>query len=212
MAMEKTRGNRRGERGSAAIEFAIVSIVLFPLMLGVVSLGVNLGHTTQTIQICRDAGHMYAKGVDFSQPNNQQVIVNIAQPMGMTSATAGAGVVILSEIMQVYQDECTAAGFSGACPNLGQNVVINRLVIGNSAYTSHYATPSSSLMDSQGNIGTGSSSTPGYMTDSSVVVSNLGTTLSEGQIVYLSEAYFSTPDISYLGGPASGGVYASTFF
>jgi len=209
--MDSEKRKRENQRGNAILEFAMVSIVLFPLLLGVVSLGVNLGHTTQTIQICRDAGHMYAKGVDFSQSGNQQVIVDIASPMGITSATAGTGVVILSQIMQVYQDECTAAGVT-SCSNLGSNVVINRIVIGNSTYTSHYATPNPSLIDSSGNIGTGTNTTNGYLNDSSVVVANLGTTLSEGQIVYLSEAYFSTPDVSYLGGPASGGVYATTFF
>jgi hypothetical protein len=98
-------------------------------------------------------------------------------------------------------------------------VITNRIVIGNSSYTSQYGTPSSSLIDSQGDLSTGSSSTHGYLNDSSAVAtgfSNLltaaGLTLADNQVAYLSEAYFTTPDVSYLGGPASGGVYAKTIF
>jgi hypothetical protein len=163
---------------------------------------------------------LYSKGVDFSQSSNKQIIVNLATPMGMTSATAGSGVVILSTIQQVYPADCTAAGISGgSCTNSGKDVITNRIVIGNSSYTSQYGTPSSSLIDSQGDLSTGSSSTHGYLNDSSAVAtgfSNLltaaGLTLADNQVAYLSEAYFTTPDVSYLGGPASGGVYAKTIF
>src|SRR5579884_623607 len=161
---------KKNERGTSIIEFAVVSTVLIPLLFGIVSLGVNLGHTTQVIQISRDAGHLYSKGVDFSQSSNKQIIVNLATPMGMTSATAGSGVVILSTIQQVYPADCTAAGISGgSCTNSGKDVITNRIVIGNSSYTSQYGTPSSSLIDSLGDLSTGSSSTHGYLNDSSAV-------------------------------------------
>src|SRR5579884_3035642 len=88
-AAMQVKRKRDSERGTSIIEFAVVSVVLIPLLFGVVAFGVNLGHATQVIQICRDAGHLYAKGLDLSTAASQAVIVNIASPMGMTSATAG---------------------------------------------------------------------------------------------------------------------------
>lgn len=216
-----SKRQRRRQRGTSIIEFAIVSIVLIPMVFGVVAFGVNLGHTTQVIQISRDAGHLYANGVDFSQSSNQDIVVNIASPMGMTSRTAGRGVVILTRVQQVYTSDCSAAGLSGsACSNSGKDVITNRIVIGNSsAFNSNFGTPSSSMLDSQGNVRAGTSSANGYLNDPTAVatgmasmLSNAGMTPSQGQSIYVSEAYFNTPDVSYLGGPASGGVYAKTLF
>src|SRR5579884_4342266 len=125
-AAMQVKRKRDSERGTSIIEFAVVSIVLIPLLFGVVAFGVNLGHTTQVIQISRDVGHMYAKGVDFSLPGNQNIVVNLATPMGMTSTTAGNGVVILSRIQQVYTSDCTANGLSGgSCSNNGADVIVN---------------------------------------------------------------------------------------
>ena len=59
------RGKKSG--GGSAIEFVFVSLVLVPLFLGTGAVGVNLIRTLQTIQLARDIGHMYARGIDFSQ-------------------------------------------------------------------------------------------------------------------------------------------------
>jgi len=222
--MEGTDMRRTKERGTSIIEFAIVSTVLIPLIFGVVALGVNLGHTTQVIQISRDAGRLYAKGVDMSESVNQNIVATIAQPMGMTSTTTGNGVVILSKIQQVSSTDCSNGNLSGsACSNNGQYVIVNRIVIGNSSYTSKYGTPNSSLIGSNGDVASGGKSgtrtTQGYLNDPSAVASGFdslmstaGASLDAGQYAYLSEAYFVTPDVSYLGGPAAGGVYAKTVF
>ena len=159
-------------------------------------------------------------GARASQAGNKAIIVNIAAPMGMTSATAGSGVVILSKIQQISDTDCSGAGLGGSsCSNDGKDVITNRIVIGNSAYTSHYGTPNSSLMDSQGTLSSGSSSSQGYLNNSTAVATGFGSEVSaagisppQGYSFYLSEAYFVTPDVSYLGGPASGGVYVHSIF
>jgi hypothetical protein len=159
---------------------------------------------------------MYAKGVDFSQASNQSVVVNLAVGTGIT-ANGGNGVVILSQIIQVYQADCQAAGYSnGQCTNLGQLVFTNRIDIGNSSLrNSNYGTPSSGIVNSSGNIAAAD-----YLTNASAVVTGsfnseltaAGLTLSDGAVAYLTELYLSTPDISYLGTVGSGGVYAKAVF
>ena len=215
--MRRVNLNRkRNEKGNALIELAVVSIVIIPLFFGMVGIGINLGHMNQAVQISRDVGHMYAKGVDFSQAGNQNIVINLATGTGITT-TGGNGVVILSEVIQVYQADCNAAGYSSAqCTNLGQLVFINRIVIGNSGLrASNYGTPTSSIVNSSGNIAAAD-----YLTNSSALVTgtfssemtSAGFTLSDGTIAYLSELYLSTPDISYLGTVGSGGVYAKAVF
>lgn len=204
----------RKRSGHAILEFAVVSIVLIPLFFGMVGVGVNMGRMVQAVQVSRDAGHLYAKGVDLSQSANQNIIVNLATGIGMT-ATGGNGVMILSQLSRIYQADCDAAGLSNSCSNLGQVVFIGRIVIGNAGLSlSRFATPPSSIVNSSGNIGAAD-----YLTNPSdvatgfaSVLSGAGLTLNQGDVVYLAETYFSTPDLSFLGTQASQGVYARSIF
>ncbi len=125
---------RKGaETGSALIEFLLASIFLiFPLLLGTIVFGLSLVRANQVAEVCRDAGHMYAYGVTFSQPGGQAMLVQLAQGLNMTP-TGGNGEVILSRITVLGANDCVAGGYpSGVCPNLGQTVFTQRIVIGNS--------------------------------------------------------------------------------
>src|SRR5580693_2089432 len=156
---------KRREEGNALLEFAAVSIVVIPLFFGMVGAGIQLGRMNEAVQICRDAGHMYARGVDFSQTANQNILASLALGTGMT-ATGGNAVVIMSQISQIYSADCTAAGLtSGECTNLGQLVFINQLVTGNASLrASNYGTPPSGMVNSLGNI-----SAANYLTVASLV-------------------------------------------
>jgi hypothetical protein len=168
------------------------------------------------VQICRDAAHMYARGVDFSQTANQNILVSLATGSGMTTS-GGNGVMIMSQVIQVYQADCTAAGLTaGQCSNLNQLVYVNRLVTGNSGLrSSNYGTPPSALVNAQGNIAASD-----YLTKPSLVLTggmtteltNAGLILNDGDIAYLTEFYESTPDLSFLGAGGTGGVYAKAIF
>jgi len=204
------------ERGNALLEFAAVSIVIIPLFFGMVGVGINLGHMNQALQISRDAGHMYAKGVDFSQSGNQNIIVNLASGTGLAVA-GGNAALMFSQIIQVYPADCTAAGLSsGACTNSGKLVFTNRIVIGDSTLrSSNYGTPASGILSANGNI-----SPANYLTNSTALVTgsfateltNAGLTLNDGDVAYLTELYLKTPDISFLGSPGTSGVYAKAIF
>ena len=57
---------RARQRGSAALEFALVIMAAVPLLFGTVAMGVTMGRGIQAIQVTRDVAHMYALGVDFT--------------------------------------------------------------------------------------------------------------------------------------------------
>ncbi len=178
---------RRRQAGNAMIEFALVSVFLTPVLLGTVSLGLNLSRTIQVTQVVRDAGHMYARYVDFSLTGNQQLLVRIAQGLGMTQ-TGGTGVVILSKVTYIGDADCTGAGLTLAqCTNRGQYVIMNRIVIGNSAFrSSPLGTPSSGGMQANGDI-------IDIYRDTSARAANFGNilVLQSGQFAFVAEGFFN---------------------
>lgn len=212
MKTASRRSARAGQRGSAAIEFAALSIVIIPLLFGTVSVGVNMGTMVQAVQVSRDVAHMYARGIDFSQTANQNIAVALAPNSNMTTS-GGNGVIVLSQITQVYQADCDAAGLT--CTNLGQTVFTNRIVIGNSSLTSsRYGTPAAAIVDGAGNIAAADylTNTTAVATGFSSILTASGYTMADGDVIYLCETYLSTPNLSFLGTQASNGVYAQSIF
>jgi hypothetical protein len=219
---------RKFQRGIAYIEFALSLMVLVPLLLGVVGIGLNMHQQLQTVQLARDAGHMFARAVDFTLTGNQQVLSSVAGSLGLTATggvvgTAGSGtaVVILSEVRYVDVSACTLAGKvdthgnPSGCTNYTQWVVSDRLVIGNSTLvSSRVGSPASSIIASDGTI-----TIVNQVTNTTAVANITGinpwnsttsTGLPSGQWVYVSEACakgFKMP-------PFSGGTntYAQLYF
>src|SRR5947209_7176379 len=96
-------------RGVSSLEFAFGIMVLTPLLLGTGVIGVNLIRTLETVQVARDAGHMFARGIDFSQPGNKTVVTTLGSNLGLTTnSTTSRGVVILSALTYVDQPACAA--------------------------------------------------------------------------------------------------------
>jgi hypothetical protein len=199
---------RTSFRGTSNIEFAFVVMVLVPLLLGTGAVGINMISTLQTIQLARDAGHMYARGLDFSQPGNQTILGNLGSSLGLsTTAGSGSAVVILSALTYVDNAACKAAGAVDShgnpkgCTNLGKWVFTQRLEIGNSGVrTSNIGSPLTS-----GPTGvtvdptTGKISVADYVTKAGAVatfnsinpyssVNGNVSGLPSGQVLYIAEA------------------------
>jgi len=187
-------------RGVSYIELAFLLVVFVPLMLGVISCGLNMHLQLQTVQLARDAGHMFARYIDFTLLGNQQVLSAVAGTLGLsTTAGQGTAVVILSNVRYVDVSACQQAGKvdthgnPSGCTNYGQWVFSKRLVIGNSSIrTSNLGTPSAAIVASDGSI-----SITNQVTSTSDVATITGinpwnsttdTGLPSGQMVYVAEA------------------------
>jgi hypothetical protein len=124
-------------------------MVLVPMLLGTGAAGINMILTLQTIQVARDAGHMYARGLDFSQPGNKTILASLGTTLGLsTTAGSGSALVILSALAYVDKAACAAAGAvdsngnPSGCTNFGKWVFTQRLQIGNtSVRTSNIGSP-----------------------------------------------------------------------
>jgi hypothetical protein len=175
-------------RGNTMIEFAIAMTFLIPLMVGSFSLGLNLMRSIQVIQVCRDAGSMYSRSVDFTLDGNKDTLVKMASGLGMTR-TGGTGVVILSKVAFVSDGDCTAAGLTGSnCTNRGKYVFLQRIYVGaQSLKPSKFGTPSETGIDQT------SRKIKDIYKDSSAQVSNFGnvmTLTSVSDVAFLIETDF----------------------
>ncbi len=209
------------------------------MLFAVVGLGVMLGRFITAEQICRDVAHMYSDGVDFSQTNNQNIIVQqLAAGTGMT-ATGGNGVIILSQIQTIYAADCTASSVS-PCTNQGLPVFVQRLYIGNQTLkSSSFGTPSGTgLLDAQGNIlasvymsnsntsvrttnfigqldnaiSRAGGTTPGPAPTCGAVNASPTCAQAQDNNAYVTEVFFTYPDIGFLGWSTAGGAYVRFIF
>jgi hypothetical protein len=192
------------------VEFALCAAFLLPLYIWMVIMGLDLKRVMQTNQVSRDAGHMYARWVDFSQPGNQDLIVRLASGLGLTR-TGGSGVVILSKMMKIGLAQCSDGGVPEAqCANLNQTVFVQRIVIGNKALQgSRFGTPEDSIVKADGTI-----DAVNYLKKASAVSSNFGSTLAlgDGEVAYVSEAWFQSPVQDFPTTNNRGPVYARSIY
>ncbi len=79
MCGKKMRRNSRARCGSSLIEFVLRSMFWVTLLIGTLVIGGNVIKSIQVVQLCRDVGHMWAYGMDFSQTSNQNLIAKLAQ-------------------------------------------------------------------------------------------------------------------------------------
>jgi len=193
----------RQRRGAAIIEMALLAFPLMILLFGMSVVGLNLGRHLHVAQICRDAGSMYVRGVDFSQDSNKDILVRLAYPLGL-ERTSGNGVVILSKITFIPQATCTALALNPC--NGDKHVIMQRLVIGNASLKqSEIGTPYAPLLDAKGLV-------TNFMSEPSAVAHVPFISLSADEYAYVSETYFPSPDFDLLGFQTGSGNYARALF
>lgn len=216
-------------RGVSTIEFAFVSLLLIPLLLGTIGIGINLITALQAVQLARDAGSMFARNVDFTKTGSLVLLTTVGAPVGLTTSTSTSrAVLILSSVTYVDPATCVAGGDTldaggnpQNCPNWKKWVFTQQLVVpsGSTMRTSNFGTPSASIMSATGTI------TPhNYIANATAVVnsgfsginpykntSGVITGLPSGQKVFVSEAGLQVFPMPPFVGPG-GTIYANTFF
>jgi hypothetical protein len=194
---------RRRQSGAAFIEFGLILLVLLPLFLGTTGIGLNMLRSLATVQLARDAGHMYARGADFSQPGNQTILADLGADVGLTTtANTSNAVVILSTVVYIDKAMCAADGKvdgSGnplGCTNYTKWAFTKRLVIGNAAMrASNFGTPTAALVNPTTGVilvhdqvtNSGAVATFNVINPYAVVNGNVSG-LPSGQVIYIAEA------------------------
>ena len=137
-------------RGVAMIEFAFAMLVMIPLILGTIGIGLELIQAMQTTQLARDAGRMYARGLDFGQVGNQRILATLGRDVGLHTDGTGDAVLMLSTVKYIDNIICPAAN----CTNYQHWVFAQRIVIGRPGYRASNLVPAGTTVpvDSSGNV------------------------------------------------------------
>ena len=208
--------SRRRRSGTSYIEFAFALMFLVPLTLGVNAFGMNLLLAYQSCQLSRDAGHMYARQVNFALAGNQTILAKLGAGVGLSptagvsgSAGAGKSVIVFTTVGYVDGAACGLGGLAAnktACPNLNSWVFKQRIVVGDSNLKlSNYGSPITSsggpgkppavTIDSSGDISTSDQLTnPNDVATFAAInpyTAATGSTaasgLPSGQVIYIAE-------------------------
>ena len=192
--------SRSRERGSALVEFLLCFALFWvPLFFGSLVIGLNLIREIQVTQICRDAGHMYSFGTDFSLAGNQTLLAELAPNLNLSSANPGNAYIVFSTVTFVDASACLSGTGKSTCPNLNKAVITRRIVIGNSAVhpLSNIGNPASTIIGSGGVI-----KPSDYTTDATAVAPaflNLISLSSSSQNSYVTEMWASSSDLNIWG-------------
>lgn len=194
------------------MEFSLSTMVWVPLLMGTYVIGFDLIRAIQVTTVCRDLGHMYAYGVDFTQTANQNLAYRLGSGIGLKAA-GGNAVAILSSVTYIGPLQCTGAGVaadSTHCPNLNQAVIVRRLVIGDpTKRSSNFATPVASIVASDGYIDPGN-----YVKYPSVRAPQFNSLLAPtpGAFGYASEVYAAAPVQHWSSLMKTEGAYSNAIF
>lgn len=197
------------QKGTTIIEFVLVTaLVLVPLLLGTMVVGFNIIRDIQAHQITRDAGHMFARGVDFSTANGagNRAVLTYLSPRLAVSTPAGTGTLILASFEYIGKTTCTG------CKNQYHAVFTRQIPIGNaSLFASKFGTVPAASMAADGS---GTVTNP--LTDPAVIADGvlalLGGSMNDGQIAYVSETYYTSVDFNIGSFLQPGAVYARAIF
>lgn len=227
------------QSGHEILEFALVAILFIPLFMGSFVVGMNLIRSNQANHVVEDIANMYIHGADFSDKSMQAIAQRLATGMGLQVGTgtgnvadnlanSGRGIIWVSKIMWVggtLESSCQGA-LPAACTNTNKFVFVERIRFGNGTleaeHPSSLGQPASANRNSYGVI------TDNLITNAATQVpepyqtqlqnlwqvTNAGVgrvPLSDGQIAYVAEGYFQSPDLS-LGSVQGKGVFARWFY
>ena len=178
------------------IEFTLVlSLVMMPLLLGTMVIGFNLVRLLQVNQLNRDAGHMFARGVDFSTGTgaaNRSILTALA-PRLSDSTDQGTGLVILSSVQFIGPTMCTN------CANLNHAVFTGQTAIGNAALGSSVlgtVPPASLAAGDTGKVKDPYNDTAARADGIANLLPRIGgnPVLTDGQLAFVSETCFTSTD------------------
>jgi hypothetical protein len=235
MASER---RKRTQKGQEIIEFSVMMVCIFvPLFMGSFVVGMNLIRSIECNQVCRDLANIYIHGGDFSTYSIQEEAQRLAQGLHLdigssftgneqaNTSNSGNGIVTVSQIMWIggaTSSSCVSVGVSN-CTNQNSFVFTQQIQFGNgtlaNSNTVTLGSPTGASINSSGIVSN-------YITDSHAALSGTAqtamknlwaanngtgqTALADGQVVYIVETYFQSPDLS-VGALAGNGVYARYF-
>jgi hypothetical protein len=202
---------KRSQRGLEAIEFGLWSLLLMPPFVWMFINGFNFIRYNKANDVTRAAAMMYIKNSPVNTIGPQRILKRIANGLdlqvdsgGTIVNNVGSGLIVLTKVQFV--------GASCSCTNANQYVMTQRFYVGNRSLQidgqtveSFSGPPPVSLWNSSsGLVNNFTTNTAARV--SSAFSSAWGTSLADGQVVFLVETFFRTPALG-VGPFDSRGIY-----
>lgn len=163
------------ERRPGLLPFALCLLFAMPLVAGLLSVSSGLRLSNRASHFARDVASMYQQGMDFSRPENQGIVFDLAHAQGLPIRPDNA-VVIVTKVRKVADDDCDA------CANRGLPVVERQIVLGNGSL--HPSTLG--VMRTAGALE--------WRNDPAARVKDYGGDLRPGEVVWAAETWFATSE------------------
>ncbi len=212
------RRPRLGEQGQSIVEFGIASPFLVFMSVGVFAVGLMLDRHLTLTQVVRNAGNMYARGIDFSSTQNKNFIVDAASGLDLHLNSGGSTAVYMSRLTRVPDDAiCDTGGGPRDCNNNGEVVISQRYMVGDSAaggsMDSHFGMPTQ-FLDAAGNPATEGDHLDFYdLTEARATNLPGGMTgLREDELIYAIEIIHRPISLKFPGVFAPDIMYSRGFF
>ena len=125
MEHRPTQRKQDGRRGQSVVEFGVAVPFLLLFAITGFSIGMMFDRYITVIQFNRNAGNMFARGVDFNNESNVDTLMQSASGLNVKADGTGQGVLYLALVEKVP----TGEGFS----NEGEVVFLRFLDIGNTS-------------------------------------------------------------------------------
>ena len=188
---------RRTQKGLESIEFGLWALLMLPPFIWMFINGFNFIRYNKAGDVTRSAAMMYVKNTDMMSLTTQRIVERVANGLDLQVDSGntivnniGNGLVVLTKLQYV--------GSTCNCTNADQYVMTQRIYIGNrsmqitGAGVESFAGPAPTAI---WNSSTGLVSS--YTTDSAARASTAfatawGSSLANGQVVYLVESFFKT--------------------
>lgn len=202
MAKQITRG--RSQRGAEAIEFSVGFMITFPALVWMAISGMNFIRHNKVNDLARGVGLMYIKDTNFMDPKMKRIVERVAAGLELVATDGaanpanvfnqGKGLVILSKVER--QGDCSG------CANENTYIVTERVYIGNRSLTIDGQTAASlagaipdALLDGGGKTLAAArlNNTAAQATTEFHTLWSDPAPLSDGQNVYVIEAFFAAP-------------------
>jgi hypothetical protein len=233
-----TERRKKTQSGQEIFEFALIVLLLVPAFLGAFIVGMNLIRSIQCNQMCRDLTDMYIHGADFSTYSMQTMAQRLAQGLNLqigpsfagnsssNTSNGGNGLVTVTQIMYVgttTEPNCLAVG-AGNCANANSFVFTQQIVFGSgnlvSSSTQSLGTPTGATLTNAGIVQNPVTDPHAQLPSAAqTAMQSLWQTtsaagqqpLDDGQVAYVVETYFQSPDLG-VSALSGNGVYARYFF
>lgn len=206
---------RKKQKGLEAIEFGLWTLLMMPAFVWMFINGINFVRFNKASDVTRSAAMMYIKGLDMRALGNQQVVERVANGLNLQVDNAGAVVNNIGDGMLAL----TKVQYLGACgcPNANNYVMMQRVYVGNRSLVISGQTVESFIgpPPSGGIWNSSTGAVSGFMTNTDARITGnfatlWGTSLNNGQIVYVVETFFKTPSMG-AGEFDSRGIYSRIF-